>query len=79
MIDVEKIEKALEGFQSIANFARDYQTRRGTKGVTRAYIYQQRDKERNDPGVTGLEFIEVDGSLFVRRKDYVDPRKLVTT
>ena len=63
---IRMLSEALRGFKSAGNFAKYYRRNNGKMGVNRNYIYQLRDKEKAEPGSTGLEFLEIDGALFVR-------------
>ena len=63
-------EPILNGYKTIPEFARNYVGKRsGKAGVYRQYIYDLVNQEKQKPGSTLIEFVEISGHTFVRYKN----------
>lgn len=59
--------KNTDGWLTPANFAKVYMNARKNKqGVNRKYIYDLIERERNSPGSTDIDVLEIDGKPFCR-------------
>jgi hypothetical protein len=69
----------IDDFKTISDFAREYVHQKGEKkgkpGVSRAFIYQLIEKEKNYPGTTGLDVLCVGTTgYYVRHTKKTDKK-----
>lgn len=57
----------MNGYSTVSEFAKTFLNKNG-EPVNPKYIYELRGKEKKKPGSTILEFKDVSGIVFVRRR-----------